>query len=438
VAELDPWQIEVMNTPGNIVVRAGRQVGKSFIISRKAGEYAIKNPKKTVMIVASVERQACLLFEKVLNFLYENYRGFIRTGTHRPTKHKIELTNGSVIHSLPTGLSGYGIRGYTIDLLICDECAFIPDEVFTAIVPMIAVTKGTIWALSTPHGRDGYFFRCFSDESFTKFHVSSLDCPRRDDKFLERERARMSKLQFTQEYLGEFIDELKQFFPSELIKKCMILQETSKLPQNSEGLLPGVTLTLPGDMFLGVDIARLGADDTVLLSVAKRNDKIKMADMEIIREALTTETTKRILLADKKHKFRKIFIDDGGIGGGVMDQLIQESQTRYKTIALNNASKSIDGESKQKRRLFKEDLYSNLLAAMERGKVELWDNDDLYLSLKSIQYEYSNDDTKGRDGRIKIFGNYSHIAEALVRATWCLSEKGLNLWCEYKKDGLYS
>src|SRR3990167_4804258 len=171
--KLDDWQQKVLETEGNIAVRAGRQVGKSTIISYKACEYAVNNPKKSVMIIASTERQSYLLFEKVLNFLYEKHRAKIMTGANRPTKHIIKLKNGSIIYAFPTGLSGYGIRGYTINLLIVDECAFIPDDVFTAVVPMLAVAKGTIWVLSTPHGKEGYFYRCFTDESFAKLDRKS-------------------------------------------------------------------------------------------------------------------------------------------------------------------------------------------------------------------------------------------------------------------------
>ena len=53
---LDKWQQDVLDCEGNICVRTGRQVGKSFVVSMKAAVYAIENKKKTVMIIASVER----------------------------------------------------------------------------------------------------------------------------------------------------------------------------------------------------------------------------------------------------------------------------------------------------------------------------------------------------------------------------------------------
>lgn len=408
--KLDPWQEQILKTEGNICLRSGRQVGKSTIISIKAGEFAVKNPKKTILIIASVERQALLLFEKVMHYLLSKHRKMIKKGRDRPTKHKIMLDNGSVIYSLPTGLSGYGIRGYTVDLLIADEAAFIPEEVWRAVTPMLAVTGGDIILLSTPFGKGGYFYDCFSDPQYTKFHVSSEECKRIDKAFLRQERIRMSKIQYAQEYLGEFVDELRQFFPTELIMSCMTSSEVLDSSSFSSE-----------DNFLGVDVARMGDDESVLFSVKRINrEHIIEIDKRITHKTLLTETIKTIKLLDKTHVYKRIYIDDGGMGVGVFDPLLEDEQTKRKVVAINNASRSLDND--KRKRLLKEDLYNNLLNLMERGKVKLDKNPETVLSLKSVQAEY------GTDGKLKIFGSYTHIAEALIRAAWCMKDKGLNIW----------
>jgi len=414
--KLDKWQQQVLDTSGNICLRSGRQVGKSTIISIKAAQYAASNSKKTILVIASVERQAYLLFEKILAYLVDNHKSMIKKGKDRPTKHKVTLKNGSVIHCLPTGMSGYGIRGYTVNLLIADEAAFIPEEVWTAVTPMLAVTKGTIWLLSTPHGKEGYYYRCFTDETFTPFHVSSEDCPRKDVLFLKREKERMTKVQYAQEYLGEFCDELLQFFSSELIRKCMLPQSALAVGSLNIPSLP------EGDNFLGVDVARMGEDETVLMSINRKDKKLRMIDMQITKKTYLTETVKLILHKDRQYNYRKIYIDDGGMGVGVFDPLLQEEQTRRKVIAINNSARALDRDETRKKKLLKEDLYNNLLRLMEQGNIELFNDDEIYLSLKSIQYEYTDDKT------LRIYGNYSHITEALIRAAWCVKDKSLNIW----------
>jgi len=405
---LDDWQIKILDTNGNIALRSGRQVGKSTIISIKAGEYAVNNPHKSIMIIASVERQAQLLFEKVLSYIYNTHKNMIKKGKDRPTKHKLILTNGSVIHCLPTGDSGYGIRGFTIDLLIADEAAFIPEEVWVAVTPMLTITKGHIWLLSTPFGRNGFYYRCFNDDNYTTFHVSSLDCPRKDDAFLEHERSWMTKSQFAQEYLGEFVDNLRQLYSNELINKICIGKRGDFNPLNS---------------YLGVDIARMGADESTF-EIIRRLGREEYIQTESIATKLTllTDTTKKILQLNDKYNFKKIFIDDGGMGVGVLDQLLDNPKTRRKTMGLNASQKPLTSDEKKKRRLVKPDLYNNLLAMMERGEIILLDDDDIKLSLKSIQFEY------GEDGKIKIWGSYAHHADGVIRAVYPAKKKGLNIF----------
>jgi hypothetical protein len=398
-----------LDTKGNICVRSGRQVGKSTIVSIKAGDYAVKNRKKTILIISSTERQAYLLFEKVFSYLYDNYpKKIILKGKDRPTKTRIKLFNKSVIYCLPTGPDGHGIRGYTVDLLIADEAAFIGEDVWTAVTPMVATTQGDVILLSTPHGRSGYYYDCFSRPNFTSFHISSENCGRIPKEYLDAEKSVMSKVQYAQEYLGEFIDELRQFFPDHLIKQCMTSERRPAEPTRR--------------YYLGVDVARMGADASTFEIVEKDGDYYNHVENLVTRKTLTTETTNMILHLEKLWNFKQIFIDDGGMGVGVFDQLLTEESTRRKTIAINNTNRPLDREEKKRKRTLKQDLYNNLLMLMERGRIRLLKDDEIFHSLKSMQYEYNE------EGKIKIFGNDNHICEGLVRAAWAVKDKSLNIW----------
>ena len=409
ILKLDKWQEEVLKTKGNICLCSGRQVGKSFVISLKAAQYAVHNKNKTILVIASVERQAYLLFEKILAYLSNYHKWAIKKGKDRPTKHKIELTNGCKIYCLPTGLSGYGIRGFTVDLLIADEAAFIPEEVWTAVTPMLATTKGSIVLLSTPHGKGGYYYDCFSNPAFKSFHVSSENCPRMDKIFLAREKERMTKLEYAQEYLGEFVDDLMQFFSTKLITEICTLKRKNKFKHK--------------DYFLGVDVAGMGKDETTFEILDGTNkEQIEQVENIITTKTRTTDTTNKIIELEKEYNFKRIGIDDGGIGVGVFDFLLTEDTTRRKIEALNNASRPLDNEETRKKRLLKEDMYNNLLRLMEQKKIKLLDDDEIIMSLKSIQYEYTD------EGKLKIFGKYSHIAEGLIRAAWLIKTKSLNIY----------
>ena len=369
----------------------------------------------------------------------------IKKGKDRPTKTKINLKNGTKIFCLPTGLSGIGIRFLTVHRLYVDEAAYVPEEVWTAVTPMMLTTGGDSIYLSTPKGRDGTFAETFLNKdsaynSFKRFSVSSREVIENREicdtwsnfqkekalEHLDRERSRMSTLQYAQEYEGELVDELLQFFPTELIRKCMTLERGSN---NSRVVTPTttppqITSSLQHTRFMGVDVARMGKDETVLLGIEVRKGIGYQIEQTITTKTYLTETVKSILASDKMHGYKKIFIDDGGMGVGVFDPLLAHNQTRRKVVGINNAQRSITKDDSRRKKLLKEDLYNNLRNLMEQGKIKLYQDDNLFHSLKSVQAEYSG-------GTLKIFGNYTHITEALIRAVWGIRTKGLNIYIHY-------
>jgi hypothetical protein len=419
--KLDKWQEDALACNRNLALCAGRQSGKSTVISMKAGKKAVETPNYSILIIASVERQALLLFEKVLSYIYENHKKMIKKGKHRPTKHELKLTNGSIIRCLPTGESGYGIRGYTINELYADEAAFIKEPVWAAVTPMLSTTGGTINLLSTPFGAEGYFYRAFHDPDFEAIHVNAEDVaegraePQRTwmKKHQEAEKLRMTKLQYQQEYLGLFVGGIQRFIPDELIDMACVIDKPEPVR---------------GDKFQGIDIARMGGDECPMVSLERIDKKkLRQFDLTIPEPQPLTDTARLIIHKDKQLNHKKIFMDDGGLGIGVFDILYEDPQTKRKVVGLNNASREIErtinrGKTKiRKTSLLGEDmaiLFKNLL---ERGLVKLYDDPRIRQSLRCMQCDYS-------DGKLKIYGNYSHIFEALKRACWCMKDKSLNIY----------
>lgn len=425
--ELDKWQKDVLNTTGNIALRSGRQVGKSTVISIKAAEFAVQNKKKSIMIISATERQAYLLFSKVLMYLQDYHKKEIKTGRDRPTKSEVKLKNGSVIRCLPTGADGLGIRGYTTDLLIADEAAFIPDDVWAAVTPQLATTGGNIILLSTPFGRRGYFYERFSDPTFSCFHINTLEVAehRKDPqkshltKFVEEERQRMSKLQFQQEYLGEFVSGIGQLFSDTIIKDC----QTSARRQS---ILNGRRY------YLGVDVARMGGDESTFEVIDKEND----SQYEQVENIISTyqeipQTTEQVLALEKIYDFKAIGIDTGGMGVAVYDYLRRDDSTKRVVHDLDNSKRALGyGDNESRTTLMKEAMYMNLLHMMQRKELKLLKDDNIFFSLKSVQIEYNE------NGKLLIYGNNTHIAEGLIRAAWlAVQDKHLNLYLDYLGHG---
>ncbi len=409
---LDPWQKKVLECKGNLVLRSGRQVGKSTIISIKVGEHALNKENQHIMVIAKTERQAHLIFSKILNYIMFKDKNSIKKGKDRPTKSRLMLKNKTIIHCLPAGDTGYGIMGYTIDLLVADEAAFIPEEVWNSIIPTLTITRGKIILLSTPFIKEGYYYNCFNDPSFTSFHMSAEDCPRKDQEFLDYQKSWMTKSQYAQMYLGQFIDELRQLYNEELILQTC----KAKRPE----------LKLQRKYFLGVDIARMGKDASVFSTfIGDNNKNIIQVENIITRKTRLTMTEDKIIDLDRYYNYGRnsIGIDDGGLGAGVFDTLLRNNQVKRKIVGLNNARREIDKDGRKKK-LMKEVMYIELLRLMERKEIKLLDDDEIKAALRSIQYEYDKD---GK-GDMKIWGEDDHIVEAIIRAVWLIKNKSLNIY----------
>ena len=355
------------------------------------------------MVIAYVERQASLIFAKILNNLHNIDQKQILLKSKKPTKHIINLKNGSTIHCYAAGETGWGIMGFTIDLLIADEAAFINEEVWNSITPALAVTKGHIWLLSTPKLKEGFYYNCFTNPNFTPFHQSSEDCPRIPPEFLEEKKRQFTTAQYAQMYLGNFVDDFKQVFSEAWIK------QVCTLPPETPSLISG------GETYLGVDIAGMGEDESVFSGVQRVEDNVFQVSQKITTKTRTTETEDQIIKLDRAYNYEKVGIDDGGLGVGVFDHLLEHDDLKFKIVGLNNARRIIDKDDKTSK-LYKEAMYYNLLAMGERGEIKLFNDDATKRSLRCIQVEENG----------SISGRYSHVVESVIRAAWLAKAKPLN------------
>jgi predicted phage terminase large subunit-like protein len=112
--------------------------------------------------------------------------------------------NGSRVLALPG--SEKTIRGISaVTLLILDEAAAILDDLYGAVRPMLAVSKGRLVLMSTPRGEQGFFFETWAkSEGWQKIEVPWHQCPRIPPEFIEEKRERGSAW-VSQEYECKFI-----------------------------------------------------------------------------------------------------------------------------------------------------------------------------------------------------------------------------------------
>jgi len=201
--EPDPWQRAfLLNESRYTLLCCTRGGGKSRSTSAKALHRALFRPRSTVLVISRTQRQSQELFRYIL-------QGYAAIGrpirTTQLSMSTLELANGSRIIALPG--TEATIRSYQgVQLLIIDEAARVPDELYHSVRPMLGVSRGSLIAISTPFGQRGWFWKAWVDEAtlWHRIRVPWDQCPRLTDTFMDSERRACGDAWVRQEYECSF------------------------------------------------------------------------------------------------------------------------------------------------------------------------------------------------------------------------------------------
>lgn len=132
-----------------------RQWGKSTIAAAKAIHQAYHVAESLTIMVSPSARQSGELVRKAEVFAR---RLGVKVTGDGANEISIALPNGSRIIGLPG--TEATIRGFSaMSLLLVDEAARVSDELYMAIRPMLAVSGGALWLMSTPSRETRIFLR---------------------------------------------------------------------------------------------------------------------------------------------------------------------------------------------------------------------------------------------------------------------------------------
>jgi terminase large subunit-like protein len=209
---LDGWQRDtVTSLATERLMLCPRQTGKSLAAAVLALHTAVTDAGSLTLVVATAQRQAAELFLKVKTLLAA--LGQRAPAIQRESALALTTTAGRRIVVIPG--EGRTVRGFSsVRLLVLDEAARIEDALYQALRPMLAVSRGTVLALSTPAGRRGWFHHEWT-EGGPRWHratVTAEQCPRLSPEWLAAERERIGSFWWRQEYLCQWLDADDQVF----------------------------------------------------------------------------------------------------------------------------------------------------------------------------------------------------------------------------------
>lgn len=228
-------------------------------------------------------------------------------------------------------------------LFVVDEASGVADPIMEAILGTLSGENNKLLLCGNPTKTSGAFYDAFhSSRAIYSCHtVNSEDSPRTNKqniKLLEKKYGRDSNV-FRVRVLGEFpVQEDDVFIPLSLVEQAIMLDPDEEVPSIS----------------IGVDVARYGDDETIIVSKAGMTCTIEgirtgQSTMRTVGDIVITYNALLKRYPDYKG-IVNVVIDDTGVGGGVTDRLAEvkaESKLYQMSITpINFASKPpvVDGE----------------------------------------------------------------------------------------------
>ena len=192
------------------IVLACRQSGKSISSLAFLLWYALFTPEQTVAILANRGATSREMLGRI-TLMLENLPFYLQPGCKVLNKGSIEFSNNSRIIAETTSSSS--IRGFSVNLLMLDEFAFVEKaaEFYTSTYPVISSGKESkVIITSTANGIGNMFHKIWQGavqgvNEYKPFRVDWWDVPGRDEASGKNRRLpNTSELQFDQEFGNTF------------------------------------------------------------------------------------------------------------------------------------------------------------------------------------------------------------------------------------------
>lgn len=321
------WQRDILNLIRDglpidaairIAVASGRGIGKSTTIAWIILWAMATMPDTKVKVTANTESQLRTVTWPELGKWFNLFLGrdmFKMTATalfarDHETTWRCDMARWSKENT--EAFQGMHNKGRRMVILF-DEASGIPDNIWEVTEGSLTDAKTQmIWcAFSNPTKNTGRFRECFPGQRHSQYwetrQIDSREVPITDKKL------------FTQwiESYGEDSDfvriHVRGIFPRTGEMEFISLEDVSAAMDNEP-------FTHPHDpLVMGVDVARYGANESVIF-FRKGRDARTIAPVRL-RGASTVELAARV--SDLYHQFSvdAIFVDGGGVGGGVVDNI---------------------------------------------------------------------------------------------------------------------
>jgi phage terminase large subunit len=499
VLGVEPWEkqletVQSIRTNRETCVYSCHASGKSWNASAVVLWFLFSHPGSIVLTTAPTFRQVKDILWREIGAKFEQAR--YKLG-ERINKTELNLSNEWFAIGLsttdPDRFQGYHSSSGDL-LVVVDESAGVDELIFEAVRAVMTADACRLLMIGNPTSNSGYFFNSSRAPGVKKIQIKAWDtpnfthhnfrtpedlcriyCPPLGATSAEKEafvpemihlpNPRLISPRWVHECFhkwGErspmYQSRIEAIFPEQgdktliplaWIEKAMssarregdeipILTAAGKLKlvegKPATRFVPGVPLGKPA---YGVDVARFGADRTVI--TYRLGDNVQW--QKSYSKQKTTDTTSQIQALLKTEADVDVFIDVIGVGAGVYDQLTDiidaeaYPEDKHRIHAVNVAERPYEDviaerkkqEPPRRFRNLRAELYWRLKDLFETNQIALPYDEDLANELCQLQFEIKNGIIKieEKDEMKKRLQMSPDLADSLMLA---FAEPGYETW----------
>jgi len=308
-----------------VAVRSCHGSGKTFLAARIALWWLFTRPFSAVLTTAPTNRQVVELLWKEIRVAYKDSRVQLG-GNLLPKAPKLFVDDDWLLIGFstdnPVNFQGWHSKGGT--LVIMDEAPGVHVDIWNSIEGVLVSASDRMLCIGNPVEPYGPFFEMFKQSDVGKVHISAYDTPNVSAgadlvpglcsaPWVEEKKEQWGEDSplWQARVLGEF--------PSTHDSTVVPLDWAHKANERWEELA-SKNLTTNQPVHLGVDVARMGSDYTV---IAEYNEDFGILDVYRLNKQETMATVGDVVEITRNKQVQSIFVDADGLGAGVYDRLVE-------------------------------------------------------------------------------------------------------------------
>ena len=389
------------------VVRSCHSAGKTFTAAVTVLAFAyLKRPCKIVTTAPTWYQVTDLLWSEIRRLYRDRLQPKGFRGEVLTTRLRLSADHFATGISPNESVNFQGFHSENI-LVVCDEAPGVDREVLEGAESLMASGNAHMLWIGNPTIPSGHFYDAFRVGEWERISISAYDTPSFSG---EEVPAEMDKVLISKSWVEEkeqewglesalWASRILGVFPDSTDEQLISLHEVEQAI--------GRQVPAEGETVLGVDVARFGSDETVL--VTRRGPAVievqSRSQPDMMEICGLVQQTKNRLGVDR------VQVDEIGLGAGVIDRL---NELGIEAVGVNSSRKAIEDDKYFNTRTELWFLIKDYLAT-----ASLPDRPKLTEDLSAPQYRFTSrgqyrlegkDDIKKRIGRSTDFGDALAIA----------------------------